>query len=64
MIVKIADFGFSEKMYVKAYIHRAVDGGMRLPVKWMAPESILDGVFSEQSDVVSDIHIIIPYIYT
>ena len=52
MNVKVADFGFSEYMYSRAYVHTAVDGGVRMPIKWMAPESILDGVFSEKSDVV------------
>ena len=36
----------------RAYVRIVVDGGVRLPVKWMAPESILDGAFSEKSDVV------------
>ena len=52
MIVKVADFGFSEKMYSSAYVRTAVGGGVRLPVKWMAPESIQDGIFSEKTDVV------------
>ena len=52
MVIKVADFGFSENMYTSAYVRTAVDGGVRLPVKWMAPESILDGVFSEKTDVV------------
>ena len=52
MNVKVADFGFSENMYSRAYVRTALDGGVRMPVKWMAPESILDGVFSEKTDVV------------
>ena len=52
MNIKVADFGFSENLYSRAYVRTAVDGGVRLPVKWMAPESILDGVFSEKTDVV------------
>ena len=52
MTVKVADFGFSENLYTRAYVRIVVDGGVRLPVKWMVPESILDGVFSEKTDVV------------
>ena len=52
MIVKVADFGFSENLYTRAYVRIRVNGRVRLPVKWMAPESILDRVFSEKTDVV------------
>ena len=52
MTVKVADFGFSENLYTTAYVRTALDGGVKLPVKWMAPESLLDGVFSEKTDVV------------
>ena len=52
MVIKVADFGFSENMYTRAYVRTVVDGGVKLPVKWMAPESLLDGVFSEKTDVV------------
>ena len=52
MVIKIADFGFSEKMYTRAYVRTVLDGVVKLPVKWMAPESICYGLFSEKSDVV------------
>ena len=51
-MVKISDFGFSEKLYSKIYIRKVVDGSVKLPVMWTAPESISYGIFSEKSDVV------------
>jgi len=54
-VVKISDFGFSEKLYTTTYIRKVVDGGVKLPVKWMAPECICYGIFSERSDVVREI---------
>ena len=53
MAVKVADFGLSEKLYMKLYTRVAIDGTVKLPVKWMAPESINFQMFSEKSDVVS-----------
>ena len=52
-MIKITDFGLSEDMYVKNYFRQEDNSGVKLPVKWMAPESLGDGVFSEKSDVVS-----------
>ena len=52
-VIKIADFGLSEDVYSKNYFRQSgSDKSVKLPVKWMAPESLSDGVFSEKSDVV------------
>ena len=50
-IIKISDFGLSEDIYSQNYF-RQVEGGTKLPLKWMALESIRLGVFTEKSDVV------------
>lgn len=51
-IVKICDFGLAKSMYSREnYKNKKRD--TPLPVKWMAIESIRDGIFSTQSDVWS-----------
>jgi serine/threonine protein kinase len=53
-VIKISDFGLSEDVFQRNYYREGVDGEMaKLPVKWMAPESLSDGHFSEKSDVWS-----------
>ena len=53
-LIKITDFGLSEDVYAKNYFRQGSSGGVvKLPVKWMAPESLTDGLFSQKSDVVS-----------
>ena len=53
-VVKVADFGLSVLMADdKDYFRPSEDAPEKLPVKWMAPESLLDHKFSELSDVVS-----------
>ena len=54
MIIKIADFGLSVNIGAKEYYRLTKHMDVKLPVKWMAPESLADYVFSEMSDVVSD----------
>ena len=54
MVVKIADFGLSRDIYHSSYYRAAGGKNRALPIRWMAPESIVDGRFSAASDVVSD----------
>ncbi|KAM7283533.1 atrial natriuretic peptide receptor 2-like [Ixodes scapularis] len=49
--VKIGDFGMCRPMYDSDY-YRFNKRGM-LPVRWMAPESLTDGIFTTMSDVWS-----------
>ena len=52
-MIKVADFGLSESVNAsKDYFRQIQDETIKLPVKWMAPESLHEGIFSERSDVV------------
>ncbi|KAK0161869.1 hypothetical protein PV327_008274 [Microctonus hyperodae] len=48
-VVKIGDFGLARDIYKNDYYRKEGEG--LLPVRWMAPESLMDGVFTTQSDV-------------
>ncbi|GAA6100137.1 receptor-type tyrosine-protein kinase FLT3 [Tachysurus ichikawai] len=48
-LVKIGDFGLARD--VENDSNYVVRGNARLPVKWMAPESIFKGLYNMQSDV-------------
>ena len=50
--VKVADFGLSRDIYTKEY-YSSDDKKARLPVKWMAIESLTKNVYTSKSDVVS-----------
>ena len=58
-VIKVADFGLSEDIYARNYFRQTRPGEegdevpVKLPVKWMALESLNDGLFSEKTDVVS-----------
>ena len=56
-MIKVADFGMSEDIYCCDYFRQcnmdAEEAPMKLPVKWMALESLLDDIFTEKTDVVS-----------
>ena len=64
MIIKVADFGLSVNTGAKEYYRLAGDMGVKLPVMWMAPESLSDYIFSEKSDVVSKINIMINHCHS
>ena len=51
LLVKISDFGLSRSLYHKNYyrVHR----GAELPVRWLAPEALIRGEFTLDSDVWS-----------
>ncbi len=54
LVIKVADFGLAQSLDTsKEYFRQDNDSAIKLPIKWLAPESINDGVFSEKSDVVS-----------
>ena len=52
-LIKITDFGLAEDVFERNYYRQGSNEEViKLPVKWMAPESLSDGHFSEKSDVV------------
>ena len=46
--LKIGDFGLMRQLYREVY---EVQKQKKLPVKWMAPESIFEEIFTLKSDV-------------
>ena len=53
--LKVADFGLTEDMYGTNYFRRrtSVTGSEeKVPIKWMAPESIKEDIYNEETDVV------------
>ena len=55
-VIKVADFGMSEDMYVRNYFRRDKSergSEEKVPIRWMAPESIEDEIYNEKTDVVS-----------
>ena len=54
-IIKVADFGLSEDIYESEYFKQSKESKekVKLPLKWMAPESIHYRTFNEKTDVVS-----------
>ena len=54
----MADFGLSEDVYARNYFRqtkRESESDLKMPVKWMALESLQDGMFTESTDVVGNV---------
>uniref|UniRef100_A0A8D3BK05 receptor protein-tyrosine kinase n=1 Tax=Scophthalmus maximus TaxID=52904 RepID=A0A8D3BK05_SCOMX len=51
MRVYVADFGMSKKIYSSNYYRQKV--GIRVPIKWLAMESLSESVYTSKSDVWS-----------
>ena len=49
--MKIADFGLARDIQYREYYRKNTEG--RLPVKWMAPEALIDSRYTSRSDVWS-----------
>lgn len=50
-VIKIGDSGLAREIYKNDYYRKRGEG--LLPVRWMAPENLMDGIFTSQSDVWS-----------
>ena len=56
-MIKVADFGLSEDIYSRNYFRQGKqresgEAPVKLPIRWMALESLNDGIFTEKTDVV------------
>ena len=60
-VIKVSDFGLTQDIYSKNYFRLSKEGNdgdlfcEKLPIRWMAIESLNDGLFSQKTDVVSHV---------
>ena len=55
-VIKVADFGLTEDMYGTNYYRRErseTGSEEKVPIRWMAPESIEYNIYTEATDVVT-----------
>jgi serine/threonine protein kinase len=52
-VIKVADFGLTEDMYGTNYFRREGGSEEKVPIRWMAPESIEKDIYTEATDVWS-----------
>ena len=50
MSIKVADFGLTRDIYETNYYRQHHQ--TRMPIKWMAPESLIDRISNQKTDVV------------
>ena len=55
--VLVGDFGLARDIYSADYYRSS--GNSRLPVKWMPPETINDGISDERTDVVCILEVVV-----
>ena len=57
-VIKVADFGLTEDVYASNYYRKDLNETMnddKVPIRWMAPESIKYDLYTEKTDVVSSV---------
>lgn len=59
--IKVSDFGLTEDVYTANYYRQEwseTGNNEKLPIRWMAPESIKSDMFTEKTDVVKHYNIL------
>ena len=54
-VIKVSDFGLTEDVYASNYYCKDVSetgNDEKVPIRWMAPESIKHDLYTEKTDVV------------